>query len=93
MQAAAYRVGMRSPAGTAETERRRPGVVIKILVVGSADNAINENHSAAAPGLVKRLPEGSIARGLAAAGGLADELEVLQESDEVVLTASGAGGH
>ena len=82
---------MRGSAEATQEHCSRPIARLEIIIVSnpliSADEPIDENDPLAALRLLERFPAGTVARGVAALRYSAREREVLQERDEVVLSA------
>ena len=84
--------GVCRAAVSAEVKRCCATTVLDGLVVTAADNAVGQHHPASALCFLERIPVGPIAIGFASPRLRSGELEVLEESDEVVLSAGRAGG-
>ena len=82
---------MRGSAQATQKHCSRPLACLEIVIVAStfvsADEPIDENDPLAALRLLERFPAGAVARGVAALRCTAREREILQECDEVVLSA------
>ncbi len=77
------RIGMKSPAGTAEVDRHRART--RFVIVVGADHAIDQDSTAAAHLLIQAAPDEGCIHSLSTAGLLAGEGEVLEEVHEIVL--------
>lgn len=87
MQAASDRLRVTRAAATAKADRRQPVVLVQVVIVRAAHDAIDQDGALAAPRFLERLPEGRIGCRLSASGRRSGKFEVLQVRNKVVLAA------